>query len=119
MKRASSLLAAAAVLAGGSPLLDAQANEVTLVLQDQSFAVAPEQPWSASFIVEGDLAGIVAATTTTTTTTTAAPTEPATTAAAAPAPVTSLRVVAHRPIDRPRGAGRCARRRPADRGRTA
>ena len=100
MKRASSLLAAAAVLAGGSPLLDVQANEVTLVLQDQSFAVAPEQPWSASFIVEGDLAGIVAAATTTTTTTTTAPTEPATTAAAAPAPVTSLRVVAHRPIDR-------------------
>ncbi len=66
MKRASSLLAAVAtVVAGGSPLLHAQASEVSLVLQDQTFAVAPEQPWSVSFVVEGDLAGIVTTTTTT------------------------------------------------------
>jgi hypothetical protein len=85
---------AIALAAHTSPTTHAQAADVTLVLADQTFAIEPEQPWRARFVLDGDLAGITPTTTTTTTTTTAV-VPPAVT----PPPATSVRVIAHRPVD--------------------
>jgi hypothetical protein len=85
---------AVALAAHTSTPTNAQTSDVTLVLADQAFAIEPEAPWQARFVLEGDLAGIVPTTTSTTTTTT-----PGIPPGVAPPPATSVRVVAHRPVD--------------------
>ena len=91
---AATAVVAAALALHASPATDTQADEVTLVLADQTFAIGPEQPWRVQFVVEGDVAELVPTTTSATTTTTTT-----TPGSVAPPPAMTARVVAYRPID--------------------